>query len=166
MDIKTIQYTLNAVKPVKSIYEPVTDDLILGDIIQDTKSDFENDIAASDERRYTRETVKAVMDTLPEAERAAMQLYYLRGLTYKEVSRRIGVSIERVRQLINKGLRKLRHKKDIYALFEDEIDSRTSFYRHKGLNAFNTTWTSSTEQTVLDRDYIRQSLRKPEIYKK
>lgn len=156
IDTETIKYILNTVKPLKSIYEPIADDLFLGDTIADTSIDFENDIADSDERIYIHETLKAIIYTLPEAERTAIQLHYLQGLTYKEIGQIIGISIERVRQLINKGLQILRHKKDIYALFEDEIDSRTSFYRHKGLNAFNITWTSSTEQTVIDREYMRQ----------
>ncbi|MGN0107746.1 MAG: sigma-70 family RNA polymerase sigma factor [Hominilimicola sp.] len=156
LDAETIKYTLNAVKPVKSIYEPVTDDLILGDIIQDTKSDFENDIAAADERRYISETVSEAVSELHEAEKEAIQLFYFKGMTYTDIAELKGISASDVRRDVARGLRQLRHPRISKRLLDEDIDRRTSFYHHRSVDRFNTTWTSSTEQTVIDRDYMRR----------
>jgi RNA polymerase primary sigma factor len=154
LSTETIKYTLNAVKPVKSIYEPVKgyDDLEVWESLKDDTITFENDIAAADERKF----IRSVVEELPERERQVVQLYYLQGLTYKEIGEKLGVSLDWVRQLLNKGLRHLRHPRISRKLLDEDIDRRTSFYQHRGVNRFNTTWTSSTEQIVIDRDYMRR----------
>lgn len=155
IDAKTITYILNIIKPAKSIYEPLGDgeeNLTIADSIEDTSVTFEDDIAAADERR----TVRKVLEELPEAERTVITLYYLHGITQNEIAKRLGVSPEWVRNLRGKGLRRLRHPKISRQFMENEIDRRTSFYQHRSVDRFNTTWTSSTEQTVIDREYMRR----------
>ena len=109
LDTKTIKYTLSVVKPVNSIYEPVTDDLILGDIIQDASIDFENDIAAADEKQYISKTITEAVNELPETEREAIQLFYLKGMTYDDVAEIKGITAADARRNVSKGLRLLRH---------------------------------------------------------
>ena len=156
LDTKTIKYTLSVVKPVNSIYEPVTDDLILGDIIQDASIDFENDIAAADEKQYISKTITEAVNELPETEREAIQLFYLKGMTYDDVAEIKGITAADARRNVSKGLRLLRHPRISQRLLDERIDCRTSFYRHTSVNKFNATWTSSTEQSVIDRDHIRK----------
>lgn len=156
MNVKTVNYILNVAKPIKSIYEDVkgVDNLTVGDTIPDNRIDFENTIAAADERAC----VRAVVEELPEAEKKVIKLSYFEGLPYSVIAQQIDKSVERVRQLKQRGLRQLRHPRMSKRLLDEDIDRRTSFYNHRGVSAFNTTWTSSTEQTVLQREYFRKRL--------
>lgn len=156
MNVKTVNYILNVAKPIKSIYESVkgVDNLTVGDTIPDNRIDFENTIAAADERAC----VRAVVEELPEAEKEIIKLSYFEGLPYSVIAQQINKSVERVRQLKQRGLRQLRHPRMSKRLLDEDIDRRTLFYNHRGVSAFNTTWTSSTEQTVLQREYFRKRL--------
>ncbi len=55
---------------------------------------------------YLRQRVRL----LPPRLRQAIRLYYFRGLKMIQVGERMGVSVERARQLINKGKRNLRRE--------------------------------------------------------
>ncbi len=156
MDVKTVNYILNVAKPIKSIYESVkgVDNLTVGDTIPDNRIDFENTIAAADERAC----VRAVVEELPEAEKEIIKLSYFEGLPYSVIAQQINKSVERVRQLKQRGLRQLRHPRISKRLLDEDIDRRTLFYSHRGVSTFNTTWTSSTEQTVLQREYLKKQL--------
>lgn len=160
IDTKTIKYILNTVKPVKSIYEPLgsdTEGLTVGDSIEDKTVTFESDIAAADEARYIRTVIE---NTLTGAEREAVTLFYFKGMTYTDIAELKQLTAADVRKYISRGLRKLRHPRISKRLLDMDIDRRTSFYRHTGVKAFNTTWTSSTEQTVLDREYMAKQIQK------
>jgi Sigma-70, region 4 len=156
MNVKTVNYILNVAKPIKSIYEDVkgVDNLTVGDTIPDNRIDFENTIAAADERAC----VRAVVEELPEAEKEIIKLSYFEGLPYSVIAQQINKSVERVRQLKQRGLRQLRHPRMSKRLLDEDIDRRTLFYSHRGVSKFNTTWTSSTEQTVLQREYLKKRL--------
>lgn len=156
MNVKTVNYILNVAKPIKSIYESVegTDELIVSDTIPDNRIDFENEIATADERAC----VRAVVEELPEAEKKVIKLSYFEGLPYSVIAQQIDKSVERVRQLKQRGLRQLRHPRMSKRLLDEDIDRRTLFYSHRGVSVFNTTWTSSTEQTVLQREYLKKQL--------
>ena len=156
MDVKTVNYILNVAKPIKSIYESVegTDELIVSDTIPDNRIDFENEIVTADERAC----VRAVVEELPEAEKEVIKLSYFEGLPYSVIAQQIDKSVERVRQLKQRGLRQLRHPRISKRLLDEDIDRRTLFYSHRGVSTFNTTWTSSTEQTVLQREYLKKQL--------
>lgn len=160
-DIETIKYTLNAVKPVKSIYEPMgddTDNLTVADSIEDTSITFEDDIAAADKRQYVNGVINEAVNELPEAEKEAIRLFYFGNMTYPDIAAAKNISISDVRRDMARGLRKLRSS-DIADLRLDEtIDRQTSFYHHRGLNTFNTTWTSATEQTVIERERIEKKI--------
>lgn len=156
MDVKTVNYILNVAKPIKSIYEDVkgVDNLTVGDTIPDNRIDFENTIAAADERAC----VRAVVEELPEAEKEIIKLSYFEGLPYSVIAQQINKSVEWVRQLKQRGLRQLRHPRISKRLLDEDVDRRTLFYSHRGVSTFNTTWTSSTEQTVLQREYLKKQL--------
>lgn len=156
MNVKTVNYILNVSKPIKSIYESVegTDELIVSDTIPDNRIDFENTIAAADERAC----VRAVVEELPEAEKEIIKLSYFEGLPYSVIAQQINKSVEWVRQLKQRGLRQLRHPRISKRLLDEDVDRRTLFYSHRGVSTFNTTWTSSTEQTVLQREYLKKQL--------
>lgn len=160
MDVKTVNYILNVAKPIKSIYEDVkgVDNLTVGDTIPDNRIDFENTIAAADERRCINKAVGEAVSELPQAEKEAIRLFYFKGMTYTDIAELKGVAAADVRREVAKGLRQLRHPKISRRLLDEDVDRRTLFYSHRGVSAFNTTWTSSTEQTVLQREYLKKQL--------
>lgn len=154
LSINQIRKALCAAAPIKSIYEPLGDDITISDTIQDQSIDFENEIADADERRF----VHAVVKELPEREKQAIKLYYFHRLPYKYVAEKLGVSYSYARELVRNGIKRLQ-KPDIKRKFlGDTLDSVTPFYQHRGVQAFNNTWTSSTEQSVIEREYYRDIL--------
>ena len=165
IDIKTITYILNTVKPVKSIYEPVSSDtegLTVGDCIEDKTITFEKDIAAADETRYIRTVID---NTLTGAEKETLILFYFKGMTYTDIAERTELTAADVRKYISRGLRKLRRPRISKHLVDSYIDCHTPFYCHMGIKSFNTTWTSSTEKAVIEREYISNKIqRKLEIF--
>lgn len=160
MDVKTVNYILNVAKPIKSIYENVkgVDNLTVGDTIPDNRIDFENTIAAADERRCINKAVGEAVSELPQEEKEAIRLFYFKGMTYTDIAELKGVAAADVQREVAKGLRQLRHPRISKRLFDEDIDRRTLFYSHRGVSTFNTTWTSSTEQTVLQREYLKKQL--------
>lgn len=112
-----IKHTLDAVAPVRSIYEPLgEDDLTVADTIQDNNIDFENDIAAADEQQLVHD----VVEELPNQEKTIIKLYFFRRLTYKQISIQLGITVGQVRSIIDKGIRKLRYPR-IKRKFLDNI---------------------------------------------
>lgn len=160
MDVKTVNYILNVAKPIKSIYESVkgVDNLTVGDTIPDNRIDFENTIAAADERRCINKAVGEAVSELPQEEKEAIRLFYFKGMTYTDIAELKGVAAADVRREVAKGLRQLRHPRISRRLLDEDIDRRTLFYSHRGVSTFNTTWTSSTEQTVLQRECLKKQL--------
>lgn len=159
LDVDTIRSTLAAAKRVKSIYEPLAEDLTIGDTIEDKNIDFENEIADKDEQQYISEVLRAAVRELPERERAAIECCYFEGMTYKQAGDVMGVSLDYVRQLINRALRcHLRNPRISRMLLDEELDRRTSFYDYVSVNTFNRTWTSATEYAVIDRERIRRKM--------
>lgn len=111
LDAETVKYILNVNKSVKSIYEPIGEDWLLGDTIADNDIDFENDIAAADERRCIAENVREVLNKLPLHEGEAMQLCYLQGKTDTAAASELGVTLAQLKQLVEKAKRHLMHPK-------------------------------------------------------
>ena len=50
------------------------DNLTVGDTIADNRIDFENDIAAADERRYISQVVGEAINELPEEEKEVIRM--------------------------------------------------------------------------------------------
>jgi len=99
-------------KDTLSLESPINDEdsAILGDFVQDTNQENPEDIVCRD---MLKVHLKEVLDTLTEREK--MILVYRFGLyghkpeTLEEVGERFNVTRERIRQIENKALRKLRH---------------------------------------------------------
>jgi len=76
--------------------------------------------AGADERLELAERaarVRRVMQTLPEGPRKALELFHLEGLSYQEVSRRLGVPLGTVATWVTRG------RKAMAEALEDEIES-------------------------------------------
>lgn len=157
-DTKTINYIMSITKPVKSIYEPLGDseeNLTIADCIEDKSITFEDDIASADERR----TVIKVLEALPEAERKAIWLYYFNKLSCKQIAQIMKITAMNVRCLIAKGLRLLRKPELSHQLIDSVNVYQTDFYTHKTLTNFKRTWTSISEQIVLQNEFLENKIK-------
>ncbi len=105
MTVDEIQNTLNAIAPVKSIYDTLgAEDLTLSDTIQDGSVDIEKDVADSDVCSAVHKAVNA----LPPLERQSICLVYLENKPVPKAAEVMELPAAEVRKLNNKALRKLR----------------------------------------------------------
>ena len=72
-------------------------------------------IELTDLQRITRQAVAE----LPSREREAVRLYYLSGLTYKQIAECAGVSVEMIHARKNKGIKILRRNRALLALHDE-----------------------------------------------
>lgn len=77
--------------------------------------DYINDLDFTDDCRTIRECV----DKLPEKEKNYIHYYYFGGYSLRQIAELYGVSSERIRQIIQRGLKKLRGDPVIKELWED-----------------------------------------------
>lgn len=68
----------------------------------------EEDVDASMTDRLFDEKIRDVIDTLPERERAIVEMYYYRELTFKEIATVLGVTESRISQLHSRLKRRLK----------------------------------------------------------
>ena len=92
----------------------------------------------------------AVVDELPEQESEIIKSYYFSGKKMTVIAQEIGLSVERIRQVKNSALRRLRLPKNVRRLCE------VNPYRHKSIAAFRTTLSSEVEDYAERREQILQ----------
>ena len=139
---------------IRSIDEPLTDDQeggTLADLVQDPGADAE---AAAMDPLFIQERKRAVwaaVDSLRPKEGEAVRMYYGQGLTYDQAAALSGVTRERIRQMLAKGIRRLRTEPRYKALreFVDLSPVYGRAIRGTGSGTFNRTFTSATEGTAL-----------------
>ena len=140
-------------KNVQSLDEPLPgteESITLADTVPDPQAAAQLERVERD--IYTRQLHDALgecLDTLPEEQRKIIRARYYDGYTLKEAAERDGRSVERIRQLENKGLRGLRKpqiRRRLAAFREDIISTRA--YQGTGWAAFNASLLSSVEKTV------------------
>lgn len=71
-----------------------------------------NESAQKKEDEYIK-TAFVIPDDFPEFEKAVLKLSLIEGRTFKEIAEALGISRERVRQLKQKGLRRLKINKKL-----------------------------------------------------
>jgi len=74
---------------------------------------FIDDVREKVDSLFIREEIEKILLTLTDRERVCLKLKFFEDLTLDEIGKQINVSRERVRQIIAKGLRKLRHPKRV-----------------------------------------------------
>ena len=127
------------------------------------------DLAGADDTGYddvldnvfleqVRKDLWGILGEMPEQYQTIMQEYYWNGKKYREIASDMGVSIERVRQVIAKVLRTLRNRKELKPYYQEVYNHALS---GSSLRAFERSWTSSTEKTALwliERSEIESAL--------
>ncbi|MGI1659612.1 MAG: sigma-70 family RNA polymerase sigma factor [Desulfitobacterium sp.] len=98
-------------------------------------------------------------ERLTPKEREVFDEVYIEGLMLKEIAERHEYSPGRARQLHEQALRKIRRSPVIMKRRRnDDIDGRTRFYAHKGLDAFKSSFSSVVEDTAMLREWYRKRL--------
>lgn len=102
------------------------------------------------------------VDSLPEREREVIKRYYFNGESLKAIGATLGISIEAVRVIRNRGLNLLRTGKrgkrlrELYPEYiPHAINGPLPLFHHKGLSAFFCSRTSEVEEAAL-RNIARQ----------
>src|SRR5438874_13654374 len=119
--VREVRDILRVAQMPISLEKPVGDeeDSELGDFVADDLTEEPYEAATE---RLQREDIQRALDTLPERERQVIELRYgLRGhepLTLAEVGRAFGVTRERVRQIENNTLKKLKQRPEAQRLRE------------------------------------------------
>ncbi|CAN5565663.1 hypothetical protein BH10ACT11_BH10ACT11_09430 [soil metagenome] len=119
--VREVRDILRVAQMPVSLEKPVgdEDESELGDFVADDS--VEEPFEAATEN-LQREDIKRALDALPERERQVIELRYgLRGnepLTLEEVGRAFGVTRERIRQIENNTLRKLKQLPEAQRLRE------------------------------------------------
>lgn len=94
------------------------------------------------------------MNMLPSDQQETLILRYWQDLTLREIAKAKNTYAEGVRQQELKALKQLRTESGL----EQFIEDRTPYYRHVGVSAFNTTWTSAVEMAAIKREKIRKAI--------
>jgi RNA polymerase primary sigma factor len=119
--VREVRDILRVAQMPISLEKPVGDDeeSELGDFVADDRTEEPFDTATE---RLQREDIQKALDVLPERERQVIELRYgLRGhepLTLEEVGRAFGVTRERIRQIENNTLKKLKQLPEAQRLRE------------------------------------------------
>jgi RNA polymerase primary sigma factor len=119
--VRDVRDILRVAQMPVSLEKPVGDEeeSELGDFVADDRTEEPFDTATE---RLQREDIQKALDALPERERQVIELRYgLRGhepLTLEEVGRAFGVTRERIRQIENNTLRKLKQLPEAQRLRE------------------------------------------------
>lgn len=129
-----------------SLDEPISDDddVTRLDNLADESLPAADDGIIMDERRAA---VRAAMSRLEPSRREVVQRYDLRGQSLAGAGECMGMTPIQAGTLRMKALRDMRRDWRL----KQALDQDTNFYRHKGVSAFNTDWTSVTEAAALWR---------------
>lgn len=142
--------------PTISLDEPIDEEgeLTRLDMIADeTAPDAEEVLCREDMRVIVSEAV----DRLQEDQRDAIQDFYLKGKTQKAIAEIMGMTVEKIKQLLSTAKRNLRQDRKLRAIAE--IDRRTNFYYGMGVTAFNSSRISPVEQLVIWREsYLEKNV--------
>ncbi len=127
------------------------------DTIADTTSlDFIEEM----ETASVGDTVRSVIETLSDPYRSVIQHYFICGLTLKQIAEVLNVSVQRVQQIKEKGIRSLKQNKILLALWRDYCDQR---YR-RSFSWFKTSPEYYAVLNAINKKPISYGYRQAELY--
>ena len=121
--------------------------------LSDTIPSGRDDYATVNEEVYNEQlhgAIEAALDMIPTREAEAIRRAYFAGETYKEIAKATGVSVERVRQIINAGIATLRRQRAKNRL-EEFLLERFDYYHGVGVKRYIATGERNTEKLALKR---------------
>ena len=136
-----------ALKP-RSTSEMIGDDLTLGDTLESPGSEID-DLLDDINREELSKLLWSMVDELEDAEAKVLRLRYKENLTLKESGQELGCSIENVRRMEQKALRKMKAPKNRRRLDPFLSDRITTMAYHTSLGSYKTTGISAPEKVIL-----------------
>jgi RNA polymerase sporulation-specific sigma factor len=137
---------------------PGMDNIVLGDAVPDP--DAASAFDEVEQGLYIQKLhtdLEAALERVEPRSSQIIRQHYFEGQMLTAIGDNMGISIERVRQLKVKALRKLQQSRYIVS-YQEEIISRWS-YRRGSLAAFNNTYVSSIEFAVEELDRFERNQR-------
>ncbi len=136
--------------PAISLDKPLTDtdDITLLDTVEDTGA---GEPFESVENSGAHSFIWQEVDKLPVEQASVIYGVFSEGKTYATIGQERGCSVESIRQIQRKAMRKLRNSEGVrrYA-------AETYAYNHVGVGKFQRTGTSATEWAVLKAEFDRE----------
>lgn len=139
---------------VAALDEPLTgadgeeQDETRGDLVTDPSAVLPAEYAAEHDFTVSARVEEALAD-LTEQEAALIRLMMLRGLPLRKAASRLGLTVAEAQKEKRRALDRLRRDHKLAAALLDGVDYDGIAYRHKGVTAFNSTWSSIVEDAVL-----------------
>ncbi len=124
-------------------------DSTVGDMVAGN-ADVEGAVLDKVEKEELKHVIWPVVDSLPDNQPYVIRAIFQEGKTLKAAGEKIGVSVERTRQIRNRAIRELRkpgRREKLIAFLPEHVESTA--YRYNSVKSFNRTWTSSTELAAL-----------------
>jgi RNA polymerase sigma factor (sigma-70 family) len=131
-------------------YDDESDETLL-DVVADPEAVDALDALLDDE---LVDSVRKAVECLPEPLRTVTQRHDLEGVTWVQCGREMRVQAREARRLSGKALQALRKDRRIRALADFELETR--YHAHKGVRAFNSTFSSVVEDAVISREARRK----------
>jgi RNA polymerase sigma factor (sigma-70 family) len=85
----------------------------LEDMMHERQQDAEDDLSEAEEAWQRKEALRTAMASLPQRQRAIVQWTIVEGMTLEMVGQHLGVTKERVRQIREQALRRLREHPEV-----------------------------------------------------
>lgn len=147
--VRMLELSLDA--PVMDGEEPTLGDAVAADV----------DIEADAQRKELVQTVRAAVDRLPEEQRDLVRLCDLQRRSLSDAAEACGIRLQSAQNTRKKALKMLFFDEKLRALtIARELDEWTGWHRHVGAANYRSTWVSSTEALVFEREDRRQILMK------
>lgn len=149
ISLDNVRWYISCFSNLESLEETITDTegLSLGDAIP-SNHDVENEVIYRIVGKDLNDVWNVVYNNTSEEENEVISLRYQNNMTLQAIGDKLGVTRERVRQIENKCLRKLRVPR-VRRLLQDNYDLVESMAYRGSVSSFNYTWTSSTERAAL-----------------
>ncbi|WP_066715703.1 sigma-70 family RNA polymerase sigma factor [Clostridium sp. Marseille-P299] len=149
MSLNNVKWYISCFSNLDSLEEVIadTEGLSLGDAIP-SNHDVENEVIYRIVGKDLNDVWNVVYNNISEEENEVISLRYRNNMTLQAIGDKLGVTRERVRQIENKCLRKLRVPR-VRRLLQDNYDLVESMAYRGSVRSFNYTWTSSTERAAL-----------------
>lgn len=125
---------------------------IIADIIPSPNDEIEEAIDRIEIERLIN-TVHICMERLAPRERDILTQIYIKQKNHQVIAEDYKITAQRVGQIRNRAIRLLRKMPEIRKIRQEKlIDMHTSFYKHKGYDAFNTSFSSVVEDLIIWRE--------------
>lgn len=103
---------INWIQRNKTLFQSI-EDTPVEEIKESTLNQYESEQLTEYETDYRSEVVKKLLDTLPESERTIMIFIYFGGMSAKEISKTLGVSLNTIKSRIRRARTRLKSREDL-----------------------------------------------------